>query len=80
MRNKIDIQTSLKNAQPKQQPQKPDQPVVPEMDKIKRDNTPMLDYYKAWDKFAKVVEEDDDTEAKNPTFKGEFSSANPTSQ
>jgi len=45
IRNKIDIQESLalkvapKNAEL--------------MAKVKRDNTPMPDYYKAWDKIAK---------------------------
>jgi len=47
-------------------------PIVPEMDKFKRDNAPIQDYYKAWDKFAKLAEQDEEEEqAKNPTFKGE---------
>ena len=33
------------------------------MEKYKRDNTPMPDYYKAWDKLAKDIDdEEDDTE------------------
>jgi hypothetical protein len=50
---------------------------------LKRDITPMFDYYKAWDKFTKdeVDKEDSDNEiieAKNPTFeekKGPMSQA-----
>ena len=50
------------------------------MEKYKRDNTPMPDYYKAWDKLAKEMEEDNDSEeevkgyieaAKNPSWKEE---------
>jgi len=37
-------------------------PNVPELEKFKRDNTAMPDYYKAWDKFAKLAEKDDDEE------------------
>jgi hypothetical protein len=32
---------------------------VPELDKFKRDNTAMPDYYKAWDKFGKALEEEE---------------------
>ena len=46
------------------------------MHKYKRDNTPMFDYYKAWDKFSHEVEEDEEVsdsnlKAKNPVFKEE---------
>ena len=49
---------------------------------LKRDITPMFDYYKAWDKFTKdeVEKEESDEEvleAKNPTFEEK---AAPTSQ
>jgi tetratricopeptide (TPR) repeat protein len=45
-------------------------PNVPELDKFKRDSTAMPDYYKAWDKFGKALDEldeDEVEEAKNPT-------------
>ncbi len=45
-------------------------PNVPELDKFKRDNTAMPDYYKAWDKFGKALDELDEDEveaATNPT-------------
>ena len=35
-------------------------PNVPELEKFKRDNTAMPDYYKAWDKFAKLADEDEE--------------------
>ena len=43
-----------------------------EGEKLKRDITPMFDYYKAWDKFTKETDDDnndlnDFEEAKNPT-------------
>lgn len=38
------------------------QPDVPELNKFKRDSTAMPDYYKAWDKFGKKLEEMDDDE------------------
>lgn len=49
------------------------------MHKYKRDNTPMFDYYKAWDKFSNEVDPDIDQDsssasnlqAKNPVFKEE---------
>ena len=56
IRNKIDIKESLVK------------PVAPKrkddelLNKIKRDNTPMPDYYKAWDKISKQVEEDADSD------------------
>lgn len=43
---------------------------MPELDKFKRDSTAMPDYYKAWDKFSKELDDMDDDgviEAKNPT-------------
>jgi len=39
-----------------------DQPHVPELDKFKRDNTAMPDYYKAWDKFGKALDDLDEDE------------------
>eukprot|EP00351_Strombidinopsis_sp_SopsisLIS2011_P000967 CAMPEP_0116879312 /NCGR_PEP_ID=MMETSP0463-20121206/11113_1 /TAXON_ID=181622 /ORGANISM="Strombidinopsis sp, Strain SopsisLIS2011" /LENGTH=113 /DNA_ID=CAMNT_0004528509 /DNA_START=229 /DNA_END=570 /DNA_ORIENTATION=- len=44
------------------------------MEKYRRDNTPMQDYYKAWDKLASDIdnnENNDSNVAKNPTFKDE---------
>ena len=35
-------------------------PNVPELEKFKRDNTATPDYYKAWDKFAKLADEDEE--------------------
>jgi hypothetical protein len=32
-------------------------PNVPELEKFKRDNTAMPSYYKAWDKYAKQLDE-----------------------
>ena len=38
-------------------------PHVPELEKYKRDNTAMPDYYKAWDKFTKKLDDmEDDAE------------------
>ena len=59
IRNKIDITESIKQAH-KPEIQKKDQPVVPELEKFKRDNSAMPDYYKAWDKFAKKLDDDDE--------------------
>ena len=57
IRNKIDIEQSLK---PKA---KGGMPNVPELEKYKRDNTAMPGYYAAWDKFAKKLDDcDDDVE------------------
>jgi len=57
IRNKIDIEQSLK------QKGKGGMPNVPELEKYKRDNTAMPSYYAAWDKFAKQVDDcDDDAE------------------
>ncbi len=42
---------------------------MPELEKFKRDNTAIPDYYKAWDKFGKALDDIDDDEveqAKNP--------------
>lgn len=44
------------------------------MEKYRRDNTPMPDYYKAWDKLANDIDNDenvDSNQAKNPKFKDE---------
>jgi len=44
------------------------------MEKYRRDNTPMPDYYKAWDKLATDIDNDenaDSNKAKNPKFKDE---------
>ena len=47
------------------------------MNKVKRDTTPMPDYYKAWDKIGREIDSDasdsdgdtgDATKAKNPKF------------
>ena len=56
IRNKIDIKESL--AKPVAPKRKDDEL----LNKIKRDNTPMPDYYKAWDKISKQVEEDADSD------------------
>lgn len=32
------------------------------MAKVKRDNTPMQDYYKSWEKIAKLAEEEADSD------------------
>ena len=47
VRNKIDIEQELKEKMPN----------VPELEKFKRDNTAMPRYYKAWDKYAKQLDE-----------------------
>ncbi len=68
IRNKIDIQESIKQAQERKAAQAKT-PLVPELEKFKRDNTAMPDYYKAWDKFGKALDDIDDDEveqAKNP--------------
>ena len=54
IRNKIDINESLSK---KVAPKKSQQEIL---NKIKRDNTPMPDYYKAWDQIAKEAEEEFD--------------------
>ena len=50
------------------------------MEKYKRDNTPMPDYYRNWDKLAKQLEDDESDEeevkggieaAKNPVWQEE---------
>ena len=57
IRNKIDIKESLAK------PVAPKKHVDDELiSKIKRDNTPMPDYYKAWDKIAKMAEDDADSD------------------
>ena len=69
IRNKIDIAESIKENQRKKAAQAKT-PNVPELDKYKRDNTAMPDYYKAWDKFGKALDDIDEDEvemAKNPT-------------
>ena len=60
IRNKIDISQSIKTAQQEAQLQEKTQPNVPELEKFKRDNSAMPDYYKAWDKFAKLADEDEE--------------------
>lgn len=40
-------------------PKKPSEELL---NKIKRDNTPMPDYYKAWDKIAKQAEDELDSD------------------
>jgi tetratricopeptide (TPR) repeat protein len=41
--------------------------VVPELDKFKRDSTAMPDYYKAWDKFGKQLDDLDNEEDSSAT-------------
>ena len=62
IRNKIDIQNSLeeakqeaakKAAEKRAKEGKKSGPTKEEAEKYKRDNTPMPDYYKNWDKLAK---------------------------
>ena len=70
IRNKIDIQQSIKAAQQAEalrNAKKGDQPIVPELDKFKRDSTAMPDYYKAWDKFGKQLDDLDEDGPTNPT-------------
>ena len=78
IRNKIEVSESIKQAEKTQKKKgsdvdakkaasKSSMPVVEELEKFKRDNTAMPDYYKAWDKFsAKLDEEDSDEEKMNP--------------
>ena len=43
--------------------------MVPELDKFKRDSTAMPDYYKAWDKFGKQLDDidnEDDSSSATP--------------
>ena len=57
IRNKIDISESV-TGKPRNR-----MPHVPELEKYKRDNTAMPDYYKAWDKFTKKLDDmEDDAE------------------
>ena len=86
IRNRIDIQNSLQTSErqaaaqaaaKKQAKQAQEQALI---DKAKRDTTPMPDYYKAWDKIGRELEEaeaSDDSDnndtgdqfkAKNPKF------------
>ena len=60
IRNRIDISESIKQAQKTEIQKKGDQPIVPELEKFKRDNSAMPEYYKAWDKFAKKIDSDED--------------------
>ena len=62
IRNKIDIQNSIeeakreaakKAAEKRAKEGKPAGPTQEQMEKYKRDNTPMPDYYRNWDKLAK---------------------------
>lgn len=63
IRNKIDIGESILAAQEAEKRRNGvKQPDVPELNKFKRDSTAMPDYYKAWDKFGKKLEEMDDDE------------------
>jgi hypothetical protein len=57
IRNKIDIKDSLAK------PVAPKNKVNDELlNKVKRDNTPLPDYYKAWDKIAKMAEDEGDSD------------------
>jgi len=38
---------------------------VPELEKYKRDNTAMPDYYKAWDKFGKALDDELEEDGRN---------------
>lgn len=62
IRNKIDIKDSLAQKVAAKKPKVNDEL----LDKIKRDNTPMPDYYKAWDKIAKQAEEEFDEQENQP--------------
>ena len=63
IRNKIDIGESILAAQEAEKRRNGvKQPDVPELNRFKRDSTAMPDYYKAWDKFGKKLEEMDDDE------------------
>ena len=73
IRNKIDIGESILKAQEQEKKKSgATQPNVPELEKFKRDSTAMPDYYKAWDKFGKKLEEmdeDDDEGGSQIKFK-----------
>ena len=87
IRNKIDIQNSLEEAKreaAKKAAEKAAQkgksaPTQEQMEKYKRDNTPMPDYYNNWEKLAKQIDDDDSEEevkggieaAKNPVWQDE---------
>jgi len=71
IRNKININESLaKTVPPKKGAAKEEKSDDKDKTKKVRDTTPMLDYYKAWDKYAKDVEDqdssDDDAVKKQP--------------
>ena len=82
IRNRIDISSSLKESQKKapagQSGKQRSAAETELLDKVKRDTTPMPDYYKAWDKIGRDLEEASDSDendtgdanrAKNPKFK-----------
>jgi hypothetical protein len=69
IRNKIDISQSIKTAQTEQANKKSSQPIVPELEKFKRDSSAMPEYYKAWDKFAKLADEEDEENESTSTVK-----------
>ena len=72
IRNRIDIQNSLEQAKKeaaqkaaekkKAKAGKKEEKKEEIMEKYKRDNTPMPDYYKAWDKLAKEIDASDESE------------------
>jgi len=51
---------TAKSEQDKKATAKSDDP----LSDVKRDNTPMPNYYKAWDKFATTVDDDEEVNAK----------------
>ena len=84
IRNRIDIRNSLAASERQASQQetstaKPGNKKNELFDKVKRDNTPMPDYYKAWDKIGREIDDldssDEDTgdatRAKNPKFREE---------
>lgn len=81
IRNRVDIRNSLAQSegQGRQSTAKKGDKKNELFDKVKRDNTPMPDYYKAWDKIGREIEDldssDEDTgdatRAKNPKYREE---------
>lgn len=69
IRNKIDIEQSIRaSKEHKKAAQSPGaphsgMPVVEELERFKRDNSAMPDYYKAWDKFGKKLDDEESDEA-----------------
>jgi len=66
---------SIKEAREAEARMKAKKKSVPELEKFKRDNSAMPDYYKAWDKMGKVLEDEDSDNEDNHTKKMKINQA-----